>query len=186
VKTPEEVRRRLLKLRARYLKKFCTQVCSKRHQNCIYNVEHLHTSSSKDTVPTEVEIAPRIVSTLIVIEPNLPIRLCTYGSERPDLWNGDICDDDETAKKCPYFVAKVSEGQAVDEFNTLMADDDYVLENYKDMATLQWVLSDRVHRMPLSLWDRIILWMGMTKKRQHILTQKSETVQNVDHEDSGE
>lgn len=192
MKTPEEIRKRLEKLRVRYCKNFFSEVRSKKPHNCVHNAEH-HPSKRKPVLPTEVELAPRIVTTLVVIQPDSPIRLCMYGSEKPDLWNGDVCDDDATAASCPYFEAKISEDEANDEFNKLMADDAYVLEHYKDVATLQWVLNERVYETELSFWGRLTLWFGRifhrSRQRQNLLPEKTEEVDgdlwDVDAENSG-
>jgi hypothetical protein len=145
-----------------------------------------------DHVPTEVELSPRITTTLVVIQPDSPIRLCMYGSEKPDLWNGDVCDDDATAHACPYFSPKISEDRSVEKFNELMSDDAFVLENYKDIASLQWVLNDRVHLTPLSVWDKIKIWFDTFFRRRCSLKLLPEKIgekpedlwQNANAEDS--
>jgi hypothetical protein len=158
MKTADEVRGRLEKLRIRYLRQYCAAVRARLPHNCVHNCVHMPTLQ-KTSLPTEVELAPRIVSTLVVMEPQIPVRLCLYGSDKPDMWNGDVCDADETARECPHFEARVTEEQAVAEFEGLMADDSYVLDNHKDVAALQWVLGERVFRIPLSLWDRFAIWL---------------------------
>ena len=149
MKTVDEVRKRLEKLRFRCLRQHVRLISSKKPQNCVHNFEHVP-HPQRNEIPTEVEMVPRVVSTLVVIQPEKPIRLCMYGSDKPESWNGDICDVDDTAQICPYFKSRVSEERAVEEFDLLMVDDDYVFEHHKDIATLQWVLGERIHRTPLT------------------------------------
>jgi len=48
----------------------------------------------------------------------------------------------------------------------LLSDDEYVFDNYRDMAAFQWVLSDRLHKMPLSWWETLILWFQVLLHRR--------------------
>jgi len=164
VKSQEEIQRRLEKLRLRYLKRHCAAAMGRRPHNCTFNHEHTPTQRKPD-VPTEMELAPRMTTSLVVIQPDSPVRLCMYGSEDPAAWNGDICDRDDMARQCKWFQPRVTEQQAIDEFGALMADDDYVYENHKDVAALQWVLDERVARVPLSWWDRLLLWIDGFARR---------------------
>jgi len=192
MKSADEIRKRLEKIRMRCLRQYCSDVLSKKPRNCMFNLEHVP-RPQKSRIPTEMEMVPRTVSTLVVVEPATPVRLCMYGSTKPDLWNGDLCEDDKTAQACPYFTAKVTEEQATAEFNELMSQDDYVLEHHKDMAALQWVLGERIYKSPLSLWDRFLLWTdGLRRPQKHKLLPPTEPVdpledlwRNADVENSG-
>lgn len=164
MKTADEVRKRLEKLRTRCLRQHCATASAKKPSNCIHNIEHIP-RPQKARMPTEVEKAPRVITTLVVIQPESPVRLCMYGSENPATWNGDICDDDATAASCQHFEPRVTEDQAVREFDDLMADDEYVVKNHADIAALQWVLGERVYRTPLSVWDRFLLWVDSFMRR---------------------
>ena len=164
MKSQEETRRRLEKLRARYCRKYCAEVREKKPQNCRFNHEHAP-SPRKPEIPTEVEIAPRVITSLVVIQPDFPIRLCMYGSSDPATWNGDLCDCDEVAQKCKLFQSRLAESAMASQFDLLMADDEYVYANYKDVAALQWVLGERVHAIPLSWWDRMLTWMDAVLRR---------------------
>lgn len=190
MKTEIEIRKRLEKLRVRYCRKYCADVSGKKPRNCVYNIEHAPVERV-DHVPTEVELAPRVTTTLVVIQPDFPIRLCMYGSEKPDTWNGDVCDDDATAHACPYFEPKIPEDRAVEEFDKLMSDDEFVLENYRDIASLQWVLNERVHLTPLSTLDKVKIWFDRFfrgRRSTKLLSEKTENKpedhRNADDENS--
>lgn len=165
MKSQEAIRHRLEKLRTRYLRSHCALVRDKKPQNCVYNYEHKPFGVREKGVPIEYELAPRVSISLVVIQPDRPVRLCTYGSEKPDTWNGDLCDQDDIARKCKKFKHRVSEEGAIQSFNDLMLDDPYVLENYRDIAALQWVLGERVATMPLSWFDRILLFFDAVVSR---------------------
>jgi hypothetical protein len=83
-----------------------------------------------------------------------------YGADDPMNWPGDVCDDD-VAKRCKWFKPKKSAKEAHDEFMELLVDDEWVYENHRDVAALQWVLDNKGHRVSrrfLSVWERIWLW----------------------------
>jgi hypothetical protein len=109
----------------------------------------------------ETEFAASHNATLIVIQPDKPIRLCMYGSEDLTKWSGDICDGDDTSKSCKWFKPRITAEEAKKEFLDKLSDDKYVYDSYLDIATLQWVLEDRVHKHRLSLWERFLIWIGI-------------------------
>ena len=47
--------------------------------------------------------------------------------------------------------------EATEEFNCLMRDDEYVIDNYRDIAALQWVLCTRVKTRRFSGFERLML-----------------------------
>jgi hypothetical protein len=80
-----------------------------------------------------------------------------YGSKDPSSWTGELCDNDEKASNCPYFRPSHSIGEAAADFEECFSNDKYVYDNYRDIATLQWVLEIRGKRQPLL--NRLILWI---------------------------
>ncbi len=145
MKTESIVRRRLERLRSRYLRKHVLASRERRHLNCIHNVEHrpIGRLTVSDPVPTEYERAPRRQHTLIVIREDQPVRLCMYGSESPADWPGDVCDSDSISSRCPMFRPLRTEEEASSDFKELLLDDKFVQSNYRDLAALQWVLDVR-------------------------------------------
>ncbi len=122
----------------------------RRHHNCVYNREHLPRKLpySLSDVTTELDLAPRRVTTLVVIQEDKPVRLCAYGCDAPADWQGNsraeenyVCDSDSVSADCSLF-------------EPLLGPDEAVYENFRDLAVLQWVLEDRNPRLP---WYRRLL-----------------------------
>lgn len=131
----------------------------------MHNILHEPNGQSAETVSTAVELSPRQNRTLVVIQEDRPIRLCMYGADDASRWPGNVCDSDDVARSCPMFKARLSVGEAKDEFAHLIEDDEYVFNNYRDVATLQWVLGERIHERELSLWERLVVWIHMKLAR---------------------
>lgn len=162
MKTKADIEKRLRKLRERYARKYIEASQQRRYENCAYNHKHVPSpipSSPARAAPLVYHMAPSRQVTLVVLREDKPIHLCMYGSDDPSKWRGDICDSDDVAQSCKLFRPLVSVDQAKQEFLNLMADDEYVFNNYRDIATLQWVLGERVHVIPLTLWERIRFWI---------------------------
>lgn len=159
MKTQEEVEKRLRKLRRRYARKHIQRSQDRLPCNCIHNEEHLPVGDLRAPIPTELEISPRIQRTLVVLQNHNPgpVRLCMYGAADGE-WSGTICDSESTSRPCPYFQPRLPADSAKIEFLDTLADNEHVFDNYRDMATLQWVLGERVYDMPLTLIDRVVLW----------------------------
>lgn len=165
MKSESDIVKRLKNLRIRYAKRFIFLSQERKPENCSFNFEHESNGTYENSNFMEIDRAPKKSVTLIVIKPETPTRLCLYGSENPETWNGVICDRDEISKSCKYFIPKQSLNEAKENFLSLMSDDEYVYENYKDIATLQWVLGDRIHKFGLSLFERLIFWIFSLKLR---------------------
>jgi hypothetical protein len=82
-----------------------------------------------------------------------------YGSNDPKKWTGLTCDSDNIAKSCSMFKPKVDSDTARDEFFKLVSNDEYVFNNQRDVATLQWVLGLRIYDIKLSIVERFMLWI---------------------------
>ena len=162
MKTKEEVLARLRKLRTRYLTKYIAQSRERKPCNCVHNYVHNPSINfgGSETKFTDIDLSLRRQTTLVVIQEDRPIGLCMYGSDDASKWQGDICDTDSRAKSCPVFAPRMDVEQAKSEFLEKLADDEYVFNTYRDVATLQWVLGERVHSIPLSLWERFVLWVN--------------------------
>jgi hypothetical protein len=164
MKTQSEIEKRLQKLRKRYRQKYVQERIGRHHENCVHNYVHAPRGQFKYSRSHDVELAPRKQTTLMVIQPEQSIRICTYGSAGKE-WNGDVCDSDDKSSDCPWFKAARSEEEVGAEFDAVLADVEFVFENFRDMATLQWVLDvrspDEVPDEPLpppSLLDRLLSW----------------------------
>lgn len=155
MKSREEIEKRLKNLASKLKKRHISNSQSKHHESCVFNYVHTPTPGPVPIESPETEMVPRKHVTLVVIQPDKPVRICTYGSEDPASWEGVICDSDKTSFSCPVFKSRLSIEEAEQEFNGLMADDAYVFENHKDLATLQWVLGVRLDKVRLSLLEKV-------------------------------
>lgn len=145
MKTHEEIEKRLFSLYHKYENLYVKDNLRPSPDNCSHNL--LHTPATLIPRPRDLEmkLAPRKQTTLVVIDgPPRPIRICTYGSDNPESWNGDICDTEEHASQCPYFTPAESAEDLRERFRVLMADDEFVFENYKDVMALQWATGHRI------------------------------------------
>lgn len=121
-------------------------------------------------------LVPHHQVTLVVLkdEDNGPAPLCMYGSEDPTTWSGDFCLEDKP-KSCSVFKPRVSLEEAREEFSNLLADDEYVYNNMKDIAALQWVINKRVAFWKLSVFEKIALWfMKVFFRRPKLLSKPIE------------
>lgn len=143
MRTEDDIKKRLERLRRRYEHKYVEARIGRVPTNCVHN--HLHSENklpySVSDLEDELELAPRRNRTLLVLDDKpRTVRLCMLGSEDPSTWSMDVCDRAETAEACPHFRLKVPEQDVRDVFAEHMADDGYVATTYPDMAALQWVL----------------------------------------------
>lgn len=155
MKSESKILSRLKKLRITYAKIHISTSQDKLPHNCSYNYNFDQNLELSHKIPMEFERAPRINRTLVVFNDHKPIKICTYGSENSTTWNGDkICDNESVSKPCPWFRPKISLEEAANEFQNLVSDDSYVEKTYPDIAILQWVLDDRIHKYKLSWFER--------------------------------
>jgi hypothetical protein len=159
VKTQPQVEARLKKLRSRYAHKHMESTQQRCYKNCMFNEEHTPAQLDYKPLETEEELAPRMQKTLVVIGMDRSVHLCMYGSDKSGTWQGDTCDSDDKAKRCPLFKPRVTIEQAREGFLSSLEDDEYVFDNFRDVATLQWVLGERVHEVPLTLVERFWFWL---------------------------
>jgi hypothetical protein len=167
MKTEADVQKRLLKLRKRYRQQYVQERVGRHHQNCVHNYEHKPTGKFKYSRSHDVAMSPRKQTTLLVIQEERPVRICMYGSNGKD-WNGDVCDRDEQASDCPWFKPARTEDEVGAEFDDAMSDVEFVFDNYRDVAALQWVLDIRdstdmseepEHPVPTSWLGRLWDWV---------------------------
>lgn len=150
MKPESVVRKRAERLRDRYLRRYVVLSQERRHDNCVFNKEVAvrNLPYSQSDLSTELDLAPRKVTTLLVIQEDRPVRICMYGADNPAKWSGDVCDDESIAPTCRFFIPLRSAQEATDDFMSLLADDKYVFDNLRDLAALQWALGDRRPRLP--------------------------------------
>ena len=163
MKTKYEIRSRAKKLAVKYLKSYMSEKLDKHHYNCQYNHIHEPMGTYTKSQITNLDYTPRKHVSLLVIQPEQSIGLCTYGSDNTKIWNGDkICDSDNVSKNCQYFESKYRPRDLFEEFKIQLEDDVYTKRNYPDLAALQWVLSDRMYS---KLWYPFVwIYVFMLKR----------------------
>ena len=177
VKSKKQVEDRLKKLRVRYARKHMEASQKRCFKNCVHNHAHVPTQTPAVARKDDFEMVPRRQVTLVVLQDEDPtVHLCMYGASDPATWPGDVCDDDSVARGCKVFEPRQTADQAKEEFLSSLSDDEHVFNNYRDVATLQWVLGERVHSMGLSIWERFLLWLrSKLIKRDALVPQLPES-----------
>ena len=178
MKNYSDIKKRLRKLKYRYLRDHLKISQDRLFENCFHG--HYHYASpipQKPMIPVNETLVPHHQVTLVVLQDedkNGPVPLCMYGSEDPDSWSGDLCLGDKP-KSCSVFKPRISMDEAQLEFNELLADDEYVITNMKDVAALQWVVNERISFWKLSLFEKIALWlMKIFFRRPKLLLESTE------------
>lgn len=162
MKTKEDIEKRLKKLRLRYAHKYIQNSQERKHLNCVFNEVHQTSALSyARTQAIEMPVAPKEQATIVVFQNKNDglTHLCMYESNDAKNWQGLTCDSDEVSSSCSMFKPRTNVQDAKQEFLNLLVDDEYVFDNYRDVATLQWVLGERIHDVPLSLLDRLSIWV---------------------------
>lgn len=135
-----EIENRISKLKARNKRKYLSDNTSKLPHNCSFNHEYIPKPLSYGK-EYEFEIAPRKSNSLVIIQEDLPVKICMYGSDSSK-WNGDICDDETVSSPCPFFKPVHSEEELGKEYEENTLNNEYVYENYPEVAALQWILDN--------------------------------------------
>lgn len=95
------------------------------------------------------------------------IGLCTLGMEKPEEWNGTICEDPIDAQRCPYFTSKVSKDDIQKDFDSEVNDLGWLQQNLPEVYGLLWVLSEPV---TIPLWKK--LWFFLLRIRTEPLKER--------------
>lgn len=155
MKSEDQIKSRLNSLYSKHKKLWVKENTSPSPDTCIHNYNHVPRPLVPRPRDLEFKLAPRVQKTLVVIEnADRAVRICMYGSENQDKWNGTICDSVEHAQSCPLFTPSISIEEAQSQYENLIMDDEYVYENYKDIAALQWVLDIRAENKSVILTER--------------------------------
>lgn len=105
------------------------------------------------------------------------IGLCTLGMDKPEEWNGTICEDPIDAQRCPYFTTKVSKEDIQRDFNVEVNDLDWLRVNLPEVYGLLWVLGESVK---LPFWKHILFWFlrirveSLHERPENLLPEKTE------------
>jgi hypothetical protein len=83
------------------------------------------------------------------------IGLCMLGSENPETWPGNICEDAIDAKRCPVFSAAASKESIQKEFYNQLRDLEWVSRDLPEVYGLLWALgSSTLPQLPW--WKRLL------------------------------
>lgn len=99
--------------------------------------------------------------------PVVTMGLCMYGAESPADWPGNICDDAETAQRCPLFEAPLSKQAIQLSFAQDVGDGAWLASNMPEVAALVWVLEESLENYRLPWWKR--LWLRLLKLQPQAL-----------------
>ena len=177
VKSYSDIKKRLRKLKFRYLRSHLKISQDRLFENCVHGYYHYSSPiPQKPKVAVSGTLVPHHQVTLVVLqdEDKGPAPLCMYGSDDPNSWSGDMCLGDKP-KSCSVFKPRVSMESAQAEFTGSLEDDKFVYDNMKDVAALQWVVNERVAFWKLSLLEKISLWfMKFFFRRPKLLPTSTE------------
>jgi hypothetical protein len=178
MKDTQEVQNRIRQLLTEHFERRCADAEERLPRRCVYN--YRHTLDARKRVDGEPNPSYNRITRgdshvgLPVLQ---TIGLCTYGSDHPEKWNGDICEDPIDAQRCPLFKARMTRDLIKKEFEAQIKDADWVKENMPEVQALLWVLGSEEGplsedppppteelrpppppTMP-SLWTRLWLWV---------------------------
>ena len=123
MKSEGKIKHKLRQVKHRIIQKECRKATSKKPCNCVHSgVVRGHAS-----------------------EPLF--HVCLMDSDKPDEWEGMICDN-SVPNTCPFFKPQKTEEEIRDEFNfefdEIINEGDMgkIASKYPDVAALLWVLAD--------------------------------------------
>ncbi len=113
--------------------------------------------------PTYNRVALPVIST---------IGLCMLGSERPDQWKGDICEDPIDAQRCPYYEYRFTPTEVHSQLRADLGEEGWLQKHMPGVHSLLWVLGSSLvvkacHRPEtprLGLWARFRLALSLVFK----------------------
>jgi len=176
VKNIETIVKRLRKLRIRHLRKYLSASQSRIPENCVYNHKinvkqtnsHLYSNDSFLGINDDRLVVPTKKTSVVILNnddnDDFPC-VCLYGCKDPSIWEGELCYTIDKSSTCNWFKPTKSINVAENEFDELMKDDEYVNKHYKDIASLQWVIEDRIYKYDLNLFERILRWVLRRKTK---------------------
>jgi hypothetical protein len=142
MKDEELVRRKLSEIEYQYFLREYRHYFEVLPQNCVHNHKHTPEIVEQD----ETDLSP-------TVKEGDDIRLCMLGSDNPEEWPGNICQDPLTAKRCPFFENKHNHQDALREYKERIADPKVLAHEYKDIAALKWTLESDP---PVELSDKTL------------------------------
>ena len=118
MKSEGKIKHKLRQIKHRVVQKECRKATSKKPCNCVYSgVVRGHAS-----------------------EPLF--HVCLMDSDKPDEWEGMICDN-SVPNTCPFFKPRKTRAQIAEEVDTILNSGDMgmIATRFPDIAALLWVLA---------------------------------------------
>lgn len=91
------------------------------------------------------------------------IGLCMLGSETPETWQGNICDEPIDAQQCPYFSSTQTKESVLADFQAQISDLAWLEENLPRVYELVWVLEETKANFQMPWWKR--WWFALLQMR---------------------
>lgn len=154
MKTADEVQERVRFLLIQELDRRVEELSQRLPHRCIHN--HLHQLDARKLVDGERNFRYNSIT-----NDAQTMGLCMYGSEDPERWPGDICEDEIDAKRCPWFEPIRGKDAELEHFEAQLRTDGWIEDNMPELAQLLWVLDDEgtvIHGIPWwkKLWYRLL------------------------------
>lgn len=154
MKEPKEIEARIRSRLGDELARRLRTVGTRIPVNCVHNYRH-----SLDT-RRKTEGEPNPLYNRVEVPNGQTIGLCLLGSNTPEDWQGNICEDAVDAQRCPYFTLAKGKEAVLKEFSEQIEDLAWLERELPDVASLVWALESTVK---LSWLDRLKAWMFKVK-----------------------
>lgn len=160
MRTSEDIENRIRFLLAEELKLRVELASSRLPHMCTHN--HRQPLDVRKRVEDEAnELYNRIT-----LGPRLPVLqtmgLCMLDADKPEEWNGTICEDPIDAQRCPYFNPKIDKKALWSLFSAQVSDPEWLRENMMEVYGLMWSL-EASHTPGVPWWKRI--WYRLLRIR---------------------
>lgn len=153
MRTPNEVEDRIRALLVEELDRRMADASQRLPVKCTHN----HRQSLDNRRKVEGDFNPTFnrISTHQGLPVVQTIGLCMLNADRPEDWQGTICEDPIDAQRCPYFDPKISKDDVWDGFVHDLSDADWVQLNLPQVHELRWVIAEEKD-VQLPWWKKIL------------------------------
>lgn len=134
---------------------------------CIHN--RRHPLDHRRTIYGEPNDSYNRISVGVEDDVALPVAqtigLCMLGSEDPETWNGNVCEEPLDAQRCPYFTYKQTRADVYAEFVANLGDPRWIEAHLPAAHILLWVRGGRLEVVEgisvfERLWRRIVRFLS--------------------------
>lgn len=150
------IQKRLDQLEHRVYRKLKKQRLQKAPCNCIHHIS----APVQESWAQVVKTPEGVVQVGVIKEEEGELGLC--GLVTMPEWNGRLCDTLEIARSCPMFTARYEALDVDTEFERLMQDADYLLQEQPAIYALRWALG-----LEVTHYTQDLSWWAKWKKKLH-------------------